>query len=985
MKMDFNLKNFLFLVLFFFLIQSTQSSYLENYPIQKKDHFKQGSTNYGSNNNKLNSLTLPSFITQQKDQSYVAFLPMLGQVNFYHNSTIIFTIGNQTLQLVLVNSSLISPQGFNQQAFQTNFLQKESNSNEIHSYPSYQSIRYPQIWEGVDLVFHLIGSKLKSEFECEDLASFKKIQYKYRFLNPNNLQPIHNNYRLGCFEKEINIVDLKSTKNEPLLIENQIIAFQDDKELEIFFRCSPENIVSFEFNKNVRVNENQKILVDPSYASYFGDSEHASHSDDFVIDGDSVILLGSILYRQYPFINTTMGACNQQSVILSKIKPDGTNIEWVTLIGSDQDDFPDRIISDKDGNLIFSGLTLDSLTYPLTNSSYFSNCSSYAKVGYFITKISKDGTNLLQSMIICSNSDRIVSINSMNIHEDNFFYISGLITYGTFETCSATNITNKVILIKMSTDLSKLYNVGCYQLYNQLILSNVLKFDPDGNTVLVGSSKLNTLSNNNDGAGAGGDIVDVDVDADADVNDLPGYYFSCFIMKINSTDLNLIWKEGFGGSGEDKCISYDIDSNGDVWVVGFTLSTDFQTSKDAFMNSDKFDVSGFLVQYANDGSMWNYSTLIHSLSDQAWNTAETISISEDQKYILVCGKNYLEQLWFFLNQIYSNEQYWDYCIVFDRSDLSHVNTTISIKYEQGSLNTLLQYNPDNDQNKYEIFLTGTSENIITTEYAYKRETKKDNAFVVHIQGCSVGTSGNSLFDCNVCKKGSYNFKVDQKYCTPCKKGTRGTYGLWNKMRECESCTIGHYQNKTGQTACELCPVGRYTDVVGATICKTCQKGSYTNVTKQSACIDCNPGYYMDKTGQSHCKQCSHGTIASKKGQSQCVKCNFFKEVTTDQTKCQNSTKKILIVVFPSIIGLALIIGLIIWRVGAPKKKKNQYIPIQNINEDEDDEYSKQYIPDTNFGINYNPSNSNSSSQSQLESDFWENSENPNKNNEEKND
>jgi len=92
---------------------------------------------------------------------------------------------------------------------------------------------------------------------------------------------------------------------------------------------------------------------------------------------------------------------------------------------------------------------------------------------------------------------------------------------------------------------------------------------------------------------------------------LDGYYDS-FFLKLSSNGTNLIFSSYLGGSG-----SYDIargimgSSDGDFYVYGYTYSSDFPTTSDAYMSSMSGYGDGFISKFnGSSGDTMIYSTFI---------------------------------------------------------------------------------------------------------------------------------------------------------------------------------------------------------------------------------------------------------------------------------------------------------------------------------------------------------------------------------------
>ncbi|HEY3835684.1 MAG TPA: SBBP repeat-containing protein [Bryobacteraceae bacterium] len=84
-----------------------------------------------------------------------------------------------------------------------------------------------------------------------------------------------------------------------------------------------------------------------------------------------------------------------------------------------------------------------------------------------------------------------------------------------------------------------------------------------------------------------------------------------FISKISATGDQLIWSTLLGGSQEDEISGMALDSAGNIWVTGFTGSTDFPITNDAFQKQGLT----FLAEISPDGARLLYSTYVGAPSD----------------------------------------------------------------------------------------------------------------------------------------------------------------------------------------------------------------------------------------------------------------------------------------------------------------------------------------------------------------------------------
>jgi hypothetical protein len=95
-----------------------------------------------------------------------------------------------------------------------------------------------------------------------------------------------------------------------------------------------------------------------------------------------------------------------------------------------------------------------------------------------------------------------------------------------------------------------------------------------------------------------------------------------FVVKLDPTGTALVYSTYLGGSDVDLGNSIAVDSSGNVYLVGQTVSTDFPISAGAFQTTPGGDGDAFVTKLSGDGATLVYSTLLGgSASDQGTGIA----------------------------------------------------------------------------------------------------------------------------------------------------------------------------------------------------------------------------------------------------------------------------------------------------------------------------------------------------------------------------
>ena len=107
--------------------------------------------------------------------------------------------------------------------------------------------------------------------------------------------------------------------------------------------------------------------------------------------------------------------------------------------------------------------------------------------------------------------------------------------------------------------------------------------------------------------------------------DIDGY-----VAKININSNKIVWATYIGGSSADYLSNMKIDKNGNVYIIGNTLSSDFPTTINAYDRtyngaSDDYHGDLYISKLTNDGSELIYSTFLGGSGTESFQNIEVDS------------------------------------------------------------------------------------------------------------------------------------------------------------------------------------------------------------------------------------------------------------------------------------------------------------------------------------------------------------------------
>jgi hypothetical protein len=276
-----------------------------------------------------------------------------------------------------------------------------------------------------------------------------------------------------------------------------------------------------------------------------------------------------------------------------------SNMSYSTFLGGGATDFGFSITVDGSGRAYVTGGTY-SVGFPTTSGIFDPTHNGSEDV--FVTKLNAAGSGLLYSTFLGGSSDD--SGYDIKVDGAGNAFVTGLTASTAFPTTSGAYDTTHNGLF--DAFVTKLNAAGSALLYSTFIggdsfeEGNGIAIDNSGNAFVTGRTNSTNYPTT---AGAYNTTYNGGVDV--------------FVTKLNAAGSALVYSTFIGGSDTERGQAITIDSAGNVYVTGYTESTNYPTTAGAYnttYNGGYYDV--FVTKLNAAGSGLVYSTYLGGSSDE---------------------------------------------------------------------------------------------------------------------------------------------------------------------------------------------------------------------------------------------------------------------------------------------------------------------------------------------------------------------------------
>ncbi len=470
----------------------------------------------------------------------------------------------------------------------SNYIRGDDSDQWRINVPHYQSVRYREVWPGIDLVFH--GDRRALEYDFVVLPGADPNEVAFAIDGASNREiDEEGNLQLAVSGRKIHL-------QPPLVYQDTP---EGHKEVEGRYRLLDGGEVSFTVSGYDR---NLPLVIDPliSFSTYLGGAG-SDYAYDVAVDSTGNIYVAGTTYSaELPAVAGAYDSSLSSSpdFFVSKLTPDGSSVVFSTYLGGNGSEYGPRLGLDTNGNIVIAGGTASS-DFPTTDGTYLTDKPSGTTV--FVTKLLADGSGLVYSTYIGAGTLTDMAVDGAgDVHVLARASSTGFpTTSGAFqETFQGGSYDLAVCLLtNEGTELAySTYLGGTGTDYGQAIA-----VDGAYQTVVVG------YTYSTDYPTTAGSLQPALTNTS---------YSDGIVTKLSPDGDSLIYSTYLGGSDYDYLYDVATDPLGSVYVVGRTSSSDFPTTIGAY-RAVRPDYDSTIISVLNAaGSSLEYSTYCWSTKDE---------------------------------------------------------------------------------------------------------------------------------------------------------------------------------------------------------------------------------------------------------------------------------------------------------------------------------------------------------------------------------
>jgi hypothetical protein len=451
--------------------------------------------------------------------------------------------------------------------------------------PTYASVRYAEVYEGVDLVYYGNQRQLEYDFRVAPGADPRAVALEFE----------------GADKVEVDASgDLRLTLGESVVRQPKPFVYQEvagvRREVEGGYAVSEGGRVRFAVGE---YDASLPLVIDPTlvYSTYLGGSGGDQAWGVAVDSTGQAYMAGYTTSTNFPTASPVQAANGGfQDAFVAKVNAAGTALVYSTYLGGNGGDQARAIAIDPSGNAYVTGFT-GSTNFPTANAFQAAQGAGNSQ-DIFVTKLNALGNTLVYSTYL-GGDGALEFGEGIAVDSAGIAYLTGCTDSSNFPRVNPIQDAHAGGGDVFITKLNALGNTLVYSTYlggSAFDLAEGIAVDSAGVAVITGDTASTTnfpTANPIQAAHAGGGR-------------------DPFVTKVNAAGNALIYSTYLGGSGDDQGESVAVDSAGNAYVTGTTDSTNFPTANALQPTNGGTSIfqDAFVTKINATGSALVYSTYL---------------------------------------------------------------------------------------------------------------------------------------------------------------------------------------------------------------------------------------------------------------------------------------------------------------------------------------------------------------------------------------
>jgi hypothetical protein len=465
--------------------------------------------------------------------------------------------------------------------------------------PTFGAVRYPGLYDGIDLVFYGSGREIEHDYVVAPHADPGVIEFEISGAEAVRPTP----------EGDLVIGDRIGGIDELRLRAPRVYQDVDGRRVTVAssYVVRPSGRVGIRLGAYDR---GRTLVIDPviAYSTYLGGSEAEIAFSIAVDDQGHAYVAGladSLDFPVTPGALDSTGDGPYNEAFVAKLSPDGSRLIFATYLGGSKGEIAHGVDVDAAGNVYVAGTTMSG-DFPVKRAVQW---TFRGTDDAFLTKLDPSGSSIVYSTFL-GGSDTDIALEVAVQRATGEAWVGGRAASSNFRT--TTNAFRRTgaydSFVARFTSLGALV----YSTYVGASYGGVedLAIDAQGNAYLTGSAMSLPVT-----PGAYQTVCDGCSLNRADA----------FVAKMNPEGTALVYATFLGGSALDRGLGITVDADGEAYVVGMTESTNgstkpFPTTPGVFQPTGGVDA--FVTKLNATGSALVYSSYLGGAGrDQAMSVA----------------------------------------------------------------------------------------------------------------------------------------------------------------------------------------------------------------------------------------------------------------------------------------------------------------------------------------------------------------------------